>query len=63
MEPCFHVRDRNSKQKMLLTHQKLNQIAGISLTTIKLTAKKTASTTQKVRGDAYTLDKTVVSLI
>ena len=40
MEPCFHVRDRNSKQKMLLTHQKLNQIAGISLTTIKLTAKK-----------------------
>jgi len=40
MEPHFHVRDHNSQQKLLPKHQKMKQIAVISLITMKPTASK-----------------------
>jgi len=40
MESYFHVRDRNSQQKLLPTYQKLRQIAVISLPTMKPTTAR-----------------------
>jgi hypothetical protein len=56
MESYFHVRDRNSQQKLLLTHKKMKQIAVIaSSTAMKPTASKEVI--------PVSLEKTVVSLI
>ena len=51
MESYFHVRDRNSQQKLLLTHKKMKQIAVI------------ASSTASKEVIPVSLEKTVVSLI
>ena len=40
MEPHFHVRDHNSYQKLLQIHHKMKQIAIITSTKMKPTARK-----------------------
>ena len=59
----FNVRDRNSQQKLLPTYHKMKQIAVISLTTMKPTARKQPQPSKKYKVIPNSFDKTVVSLI
>jgi hypothetical protein len=64
IEPYIDVRDRNSQQKLLLTHHKMKQkIAVISLTTRKPTERKQPQPSKEYKVIPNSLDKTVVSLI
>ena len=59
----FQIVYRNSHQKLLPTHHKMKQIAVISLTTMKPTARKQPQPSKKYKVIPNSLDKTVVLLI
>ena len=61
MEPYLYLtRDHNSKQKLLPTHHKMKQIAVISITKMKPTARIQPQPSKKYKVIPYSLAKTVV---
>ena len=63
IEPYIHVRDHNSHQKLLQMHHKMKQIAIITPTKMKPTARKQPQPSKKYKVIPNTLEKPVMSLI